>query len=115
TDVESPHGIPLDLLDRLLIIQTKPYSENEIREIIKIRAEELDIAIDEAGIEELTKIGAQTSLRYAIQLIEPASIVAKKNGRQIITAEDVRYAAGLFMDVKKSLNYVKEYESLMLK
>ncbi|MFP3288596.1 MAG: RuvB-like helicase [Sulfolobaceae archaeon] len=115
TDVESPHGIPLDLLDRLLIIQTKPYSENEIREIIKIRAEELDVAIDEAGIEELTKIGAQTSLRYAIQLIEPASIVAKRNGRQIITAEDVRYAAGLFMDVKKSINYVKEKESLMLK
>lgn len=115
TDVESPHGIPLDLLDRLLIIQTKPYSENEIREIIKIRAEELDVAIDEAGIEELTKIGAQTSLRYAIQLIEPASIVAKRKGRQIITAEDVKYAAGLFMDVKKSINYVKEYESLMLK
>ncbi|MCQ4336008.1 MAG: hypothetical protein NO130_01265 [Sulfolobales archaeon] len=99
----------------MLIIQTKPYSENEIREIIKIRAEELDVAIDEAGIEELTKIGAQTSLRYAIQLIEPASIVAKRKGRHIITAEDVRYAAGLFMDVKKSINYVKEYESLMLK
>jgi TBP-interacting protein len=103
------------LLDRLLIIQTKPYSQDEIREIIKIRAEELDIAIDEAGIEELTKIGAQTSLRYAVQLIEPASIVAKRNGRQIITAEDVRYTAGLFMDVKRSINYVKEYESLMLK
>jgi len=34
TDIESPHGMPLDLLDRLLIIPTRPYNEQEIREII---------------------------------------------------------------------------------
>ncbi|MEM1801499.1 MAG: RuvB-like domain-containing protein, partial [Desulfurococcaceae archaeon] len=31
TDIESPHGMPLDLLDRLLIIPTKPYTPDEIR------------------------------------------------------------------------------------
>jgi len=31
--------MPLDLLDRLLIIQTKPYSEDEIRQIIETRCE----------------------------------------------------------------------------
>merc|ERR1711959_464156 len=30
TDYESPHGLPVDLLDRLLIITTEPYSESEI-------------------------------------------------------------------------------------
>ncbi len=29
----SPHGIPIDLLDRCLIIETKPYSEEEIGEM----------------------------------------------------------------------------------
>lgn len=30
TNYKSPHGMPIDLLDRLLIITTKPYSEKEI-------------------------------------------------------------------------------------
>jgi RuvB-like protein 2 len=30
TNHRSPHGMPLDLLDRLLIITTKPYKEKEI-------------------------------------------------------------------------------------
>eukprot|EP00913_Durusdinium_trenchii_P028097 g26343.t1 len=40
TDYKSPHGIPLDLLDRMLIISTQPYTQREIRKIIDIRAEE---------------------------------------------------------------------------
>eukprot|EP00439_Symbiodinium_sp_Y106_P085250 s383_g27.t4 len=39
TDYKSPHGIPLDLLDRMLIISTQPYTQKEIRKIIDIRAE----------------------------------------------------------------------------
>ena len=30
TNHRSPHGIPIDLLDRLLIISTSPYSEEEL-------------------------------------------------------------------------------------
>merc|ERR1712179_832997 len=30
TNYQSPHGIPIDLLDRLLIISTQPYEEKEI-------------------------------------------------------------------------------------
>lgn len=30
TNYIAPHGIPLDLLDRLLIIQTKPYESDEL-------------------------------------------------------------------------------------
>mmetsp|Transcript_6576 Transcript_6576/g.16367 ORF Transcript_6576/g.16367 Transcript_6576/m.16367 type:complete len:373 (+) Transcript_6576:162-1280(+) len=37
TNYKSPHGIPIDLLDRLLIISTSPYKEKEIGQIIKIR------------------------------------------------------------------------------
>jgi RuvB-like protein 2 len=37
TKYKSPHGLPIDLLDRLLIITTSPYSESETRSILKIR------------------------------------------------------------------------------
>lgn len=37
TKYKSPHGIPADLLDRLLIISTQKYDEKEMREIVKIR------------------------------------------------------------------------------
>ena len=41
TQYRSPHGIPIDLLDRLLIISTEPYTEKEIRQILDIRCEEV--------------------------------------------------------------------------
>jgi RuvB-like protein 2 len=37
TNYKSPHGIPPDFLDRLLIITTQPYSEEEIHKILGIR------------------------------------------------------------------------------
>jgi RuvB-like protein 2 len=37
TNQQSPHGIPIDLLDRLLIITTIPYELDEIKQILKIR------------------------------------------------------------------------------
>merc|ERR1711881_346511 len=42
TNLKSPHGIPVDLLDRLLIIYTQPYSEIETKRILEIRVEEED-------------------------------------------------------------------------
>ena len=43
TKRRSPHGIPIDLLDRLLIISTQPYTEKELHAILDIRAEEEDV------------------------------------------------------------------------
>lgn len=37
TQYTSPHGIPVDLLDRMIIISTTSYEEDELREILKIR------------------------------------------------------------------------------
>ena len=68
TNYKSPHGIPLDLLDRLIIIHTTEYSEAELKTILKIRCEEEDCEIDENGLTVLTKIAGDASLRYAIQV-----------------------------------------------
>jgi RuvB-like protein 2 len=37
TKFRSPHGLPVDLLDRVLIVSTKPYSEEDVQQIIQIR------------------------------------------------------------------------------
>lgn len=33
TDISSPHGIPVDLLDRLVIIRTLPYTPAEMVQV----------------------------------------------------------------------------------
>ena len=33
TDYSGPHGIPLDLLDRLLIIKTEPYQAKDLAQV----------------------------------------------------------------------------------
>ncbi|MDW8170683.1 MAG: RuvB-like helicase [Desulfurococcaceae archaeon] len=115
TDIESPHGIPLDLLDRLLIIPTRPYSEDEIREIIKIRAEEEEISLSNEALKVLVETGSSTSLRYAVQLLQPARIVAESEGRSAISVEDVERAKKLFIDVSQSVQYLKHFEDKFLK
>lgn len=35
TDYKSPHGIPLDVLDRLLIIPTFPYQPEDTKMVLK--------------------------------------------------------------------------------
>jgi RuvB-like protein 2 len=37
TSYKSPHGIPIDLLDRMIIVSTSPYQEKDLKEILKIR------------------------------------------------------------------------------
>lgn len=63
-DIVSPHGVPLDLLDRLLIIRTLPYSRAEIEQIVKIRAQTEGISVDTDGLQALSDIGARATLRY---------------------------------------------------
>jgi TBP-interacting protein len=115
TDMESPHGMPLDLLDRLLIIPTRPYNADEIREIIKIRAQEEEVELDSKALEKLVEIGSKYSLRYAVQLMEPARILAEQRGESKIHVEDVEEARKLFIDISSSVEYLKEYEKLFLK
>ncbi len=115
TDIESPHGIPLDLLDRLLIIPTEPYSEDEVREIIRIRADEEEIPLTEESLDTLTRIGVSKSLRYAVQLMEPAKIIARRKGRSKVDTDDIEDASKLFADTKTSLNLINTYSEKLLK
>jgi TBP-interacting protein len=115
TDMVAPHGMPLDLLDRLLIITTEEYTADEIREILKIRAAEEKVELDEDALNKLVDVGVKGSLRYAVQLLSPSLEIAKQKGRSKVTGEDVELAKELFVDVKQSMAYLKAYEDKLLK
>ena len=36
-DIQSPHGMPIDLLDRIMIIKMIPYNSEDMMKILKIR------------------------------------------------------------------------------
>lgn len=110
TSYTSPHGIPLDLLDRTIIIPTTPYEEKELKQILKIRCEEEDCEMTEDALSVLTKVAGETSLRYAIQLITVASLVSRKRKGTEISIEDVKRVYSLFIDEKRSCEFLKEYQ-----
>ncbi|XP_023876849.1 uncharacterized protein LOC111989292 [Quercus suber] len=111
TNYKSPHGIPIDLLDRLLIITTKPYTEDEIRKILDIRCQEEDVEMSEEAKRLLTKIGVETSLRYAIHLITAAALSCQKRKGRIVEMEDINRVYHLFLDVKRSTQYLMEFQN----
>lgn len=102
TDIRSPHGVPVDLLDRLVIIRTLPYTPQEMVQILAIRAQVEGITIDEASLAHLGGISERTSLRHAVQLLTPAAIMAQTNGRDAITMGDLEETDELFHDAKSS-------------
>ncbi|KAJ3297286.1 RuvB-like protein 1 [Rhizoclosmatium sp. JEL0117] len=108
-DVVSPHGIPLDLLDRLLIIRTVPYTLEEIRVILGIRAKIEGLKVQDEALEMLAQIGVKTSLRYANQLLTPGNILARINGRDEIDVENIEEVDKLFYDAKGSAKILAEH------
>ncbi|KAH7820557.1 putative DNA helicase [Monocercomonoides exilis] len=110
TDIISPHGIPTDLLDRLLIIRTHPYTVEEIAHILKIRANVEGISICDEALEALAKIGEETSLRYALQLLTPASIAAELEGEDSeIQVKHIEEVHDLFLDSNTSTKILEAH------
>lgn len=107
-DIVAPHGIPLDLLDRLVIIRTLPYSRNELEQIMKLRAITEGLEIDPEALTVLGEVGSRSTLRYAVQLLTPASLTAKTNGRDNITKADVEEVTSLFLDAKSSARILSD-------
>ena len=108
TDMYAPHGIPVDLLDRLVIIRTLPYTVAEMVHILGIRAAVEGLTVEQESLTQLGAIGERTSLRHAVQLLTPAAIMAKTSGREAIVAGDVGDVAELFLDAKASAKLLTE-------
>jgi RuvB-like protein 1 len=98
----APHGIPVDLLDRLLIIPTEPYNQKEMEQIVAIRAMTEQIDIDDTALQLLSEIAVRTSLRYVVQMLTPALILAETVGRSNVSCSDIEQIDDLFLDSKAS-------------
>ena len=114
TDIKSPLGFPIDLIDRAVIIATQPYDRESIREILKIRAVEEKIEIENDALEKLTEVGEKSSLRYAVQLLSLAAQNAKRLKREKVKIEDVERVNTLFMDINEAAEYLKKHEEKLL-
>lgn len=104
----SAHGLPPDLLARLLIIPTHPYEPDEVRQIIRTRARTESLKIDEAALAKVGDLGVKVSLRYALQLLSPAQVLAKVGGRDEIGVSDVEECESLFLDAGRSAQGVAQ-------
>jgi len=65
-NIIAPHGIPMDLLDRLLIIRTLPYNRVEMESILKLRVQTEGHSIESDALHYLAEVGTSTTLRYSI-------------------------------------------------
>ncbi|GMS88011.1 hypothetical protein PENTCL1PPCAC_10186, partial [Pristionchus entomophagus] len=108
TEEVSAHGIPSDLLDRLIIIPTKKYDREAIHSIVKVRAEAESVKLDEAALSHLADLGAESSLRYVSQLLTPSKLLAQMNGRDTVIKQDVEEASELLIDAKRSARISEE-------
>ncbi|KAK9317462.1 TIP49 C-terminus-domain-containing protein [Lipomyces starkeyi] len=106
-DIVAPHGVPPDLVDRLLIVRTLPYNKDEIRLIVEKRKNTESLSISDEGLDKLAEQGVNTSLRYALQLMAPAGILARAKGRPEIGVADIEEAEELFIDAKRSTAIVQ--------
>jgi len=114
TTYTSPHGLPLDFLDRVVIISTNPYSSGEIGQIISLRAQEEDVDVSPDALALLTKIGDEAGLRYASNLITTATMLSLKRKAKAIEIDDVKRSYALFFDPKRSVSFVTEHEKRLI-
>ncbi|KAJ3636264.1 hypothetical protein Zmor_011789 [Zophobas morio] len=111
TETVAPHGVPSDLLDRLLIIKTLPYSPQEMVGIIRIRAQIEGLSIEDQAIVRLGEIACQTTLRYAVQLMTPANVLRQVYKKESITVSEVDELRDVFWNAKRSGQFLACHDS----
>jgi len=62
----------------------------------------------------LTKIGKESSLRYGIHLITASNLVAIKRKSHEVEVQDIRRVYSLFVDIKRSVQFLKDFEKEFL-
>ena len=60
------------------------------------------------GLEILSRLAQDTTLRYVLNLISCAQMLAKKRKSEAVEDADIRRAYTYFYDEKRSLQWIKE-------
>jgi RuvB-like protein 2 len=114
TNYRSPHGLPIDFLDRVVIVATHPYPKEDIQQILSIRAQEEEVDVTPDALALLTKIGQEAGLRYASNLITTSQLIATKRKAKQVGIDDVQRSFKLFYDAGRSVKFVMEFEKKLI-
>lgn len=71
--------------------------------------------MDDEALIQLTDIGNSSTLRYAVQLLNPASQLAKVYQNPVVDAKVVKEVNELFYDAKQSAKILAEQSSKYMK
>lgn len=91
-------------------MNTELYKEEELKKILELRFDEEDVSVAPDAADLLTRIAQETSLRYAMHLVSAAALAAQRRKAAAVDVEDISKAYGLFLDVKRSVQYLQEYQ-----
>merc|ERR1712159_877581 len=115
TEIPAPHGVPVDLLDRVMIIRTMPYTLEETFQILSIRAKSEGVDVEDEALAYAAQVGQDASLRFAVQLLTPSRVIAQTAGRTNINKADVEEINRLFLDAKTSASRLQKDADHFLK
>lgn len=96
------HALTITVRRRCLIVKTDIYNSDQIAKVLQLRANIEGLKLGPGVIDRLAQEGDARSLRYVLQLLTPASILASLAGRAQIELEDVSELDELFYDAKIS-------------
>lgn len=85
-----------------MVVKTDAYDSNQITKVLQLRANIEGIKLGAGVLERFVQEEDTRSLRYVLQLLTPASILASLAGRSQIELEDISELNELFYDSKSS-------------
>lgn len=78
------------------------------------RCEEEDVNLAETALNILTGMAADTTLRYVLNLISCAQMLARKRKSETVEDADIRRAYTYFYDEKRSVEWLKEHHNKLV-
>ncbi|KAF3479810.1 transcriptional regulator [Arthroderma uncinatum] len=82
----------------------------DLKEILAIRAQEEEIDLSPDALALLTKIGQESGLRYASNIIATSTLLSQKRKSKEVGIEDIKRSYSLFYDPARSVKFVNEFE-----
>jgi RuvB-like protein 2 len=72
------------------------------------------VTLTAEALNVLTSMAVQTTLRYALNLISCAQVLARKRKAEKVDVDDLRRAYTYFMDEKRSVQWVKDQQGFLM-
>ena len=70
--------------------------------------------LSDSALQILTGLAADTTLRYVLNVISCAQMLARKRRSEMVEDADIRRAYGYFFDEKRSVEWIKEQQNRLV-